>query len=311
MVAQAAQGAITSGNGVELANYIRPHLPHRLDDKSEFIRRFARDLESAGASDQSLLYSSEFIILEPGEPLDRLLALAGKHRFTVKYVYLVRDYAGAAFSIYSQLIKRHRETKTFEEFLEVWKPKFRKTVEHAVEAVGRDNVLLFNFDQHRETLSDLFFGAILNLDFVPDGKQGVNRSLTWREAEYMRRVNALRLGNISSVISQSLISLLPEKSDPLLLTKSEVRSLEQLCGDDIAFLNSLIRGRPIQIAAECLDKRPEITLSPAERDLLQVVGVVAASTSGQRMKVKRLLKGFKGLERHVDNLVRAIVAGLR
>src|SRR3990170_1606222 len=104
---EAAAGYITSGNGVAMANYILPTLPHAIGDKERFLSDFDRDLSEAGG--RHVLYSSEFLIFEPGDRLNAIAATAAKHGYSPRAIYFVRDVDRALVATYSQRVKRDGE----------------------------------------------------------------------------------------------------------------------------------------------------------------------------------------------------------
>ena len=102
-VDQARLGRITSGNGLAMANYICPHLPHPIADKDAFLADFQRHLSEAAG--RNVLYSSEWLRLDPGERTAALARTAAGFGYDIRFIYLVRDFAPAAYSAYSQQIK--------------------------------------------------------------------------------------------------------------------------------------------------------------------------------------------------------------
>lgn len=114
-VTGAKDGQITSGNGVEMANYLRPNLPHRIADKNLFAQTFDELLTKAAGTD--LLFSSEFLVFPENDRTAHLVALMAKHGYSARVIYFVRDYANVARSAYSQHVKRQGETAHFQEFI--------------------------------------------------------------------------------------------------------------------------------------------------------------------------------------------------
>src|SRR4051794_33456059 len=103
----AKAGKITSGNGVEMAKYILPRLPHDIPDKAAFLERFRSQL--ANARGKNVLYSSEYLTFE-GKRAKDIADTARDAGYAVRVIYFVRSLAPAALSAYSQLLKRNGET---------------------------------------------------------------------------------------------------------------------------------------------------------------------------------------------------------
>lgn len=282
---EAVAGGITSGNGMAMANYIRSDLPEDWRDKRTFLEHFTRELSSAARQGNHVLYSSEFLAFEPGEKSDSIAATAARHNFTPRFIYFVRDVDSAAFSVYSQCVKRHGETRSFPEFLDTWRSMDRTRIEEAVNLFGAERVEVYNYSEKREELVEFFFRNLLRCDFVPSEIPTVNRSLSGKETEFLRYMNAA-LGNndaLGTFVSDALMEFAKEtKSEPMLLTKEEADLLESRSRSDLAYINRLIIGRPCAVASTIGGRRSEAELTDIERATAAILAKIVTVVVKQR-----------------------------
>ncbi|MEP9385685.1 hypothetical protein [Mesorhizobium sp. KR9-304] len=274
---EAAAGYITSGNGVAMANYIRPHLPHDIGDKEAFIGDLGREL--SGARGKHVLYSSEFLVFEPGERSNAIATVAARNGYTPRVIYFVRDFGPAAFSTYSQLVKRHGETRSFSEFINDWNPHYRERIEQACAVFGPERVEVYNYDEKRDELAAFFFRTLLRCQVVPPENPIVNRSLSAKETELLRYMNAALASNAAQAtfLSDALMEIATETvPEPLLLTQSEADLLESSFQSDLAYINGLIRGRPCVIAQAVGDQRQQIELTEFERATAAILAKIVS-----------------------------------
>lgn len=261
-VAGAREGRITSGNGVEMANYIRPGLPHKIPDKAAFLPRFDRML--AEAEGQDLLFSSEFLFFQPNGRTDAIVECLRRHGYDARAIYLVRDIATAARSTYSQEVKRSGEARTFQDFLTTWDPQYRAHIALLNRAFGAANVQVFNYEEHKDRLADLVFGDVLGRSIAVAPSQVINRSLESKELEFLRIFNSFS-GAASAatckVVSDALMTLPPPASDDFALTPDEHQILHSRFAGDLETVNAQVTGRKIRLADQVrpVDRTVELT----------------------------------------------------
>ena len=263
MFNEAKAGRVTSGNGLEMANYICPSLPHDFGDKLAFRETFDTTLRSAGG--KHVLYSSEFLFFQPNERTRTLAAIADERGYDVDVVYLVRDLKPAAISLYSQRIKRHHETRSFAEFLAVWEPYYKQSLEAAAQSFPDATLRIYNYDEHADRLAEFFFRDVLNLEYFPRERKIINRSLTYFECELIRAA-ALAHPERPSLADQagSALALLAPQGAPFAITKQEADSLRARWEETLAHVNGLIKGRPIIVSDDGIAARDAVYFSPAE-----------------------------------------------
>lgn len=268
MFDEAKSGEITSGNGIELANFLNPNLPHNVPDKLKYIDKFDKTLDRHKGL--KVLFSSEFLTFPPGPQLEQIKTVIRKHKFSVRVVYFVRDLVPAAFSTYSQQIKRHGEHREFNEFIRDWDPFYRYNLMCMEDAFGRDQVTVYNYDAVKKGLSDIFFKDILGLSFAPKSAPVINRSLSAEEAEALRQMNSLSPGNaaISNFINTALMKLDKPKSEGFQVTKEESDLLHTRFDEAVSYINEFTHGEPCVIEDSDLPERPSAQPSATERLLM-------------------------------------------
>lgn len=277
MFEDAKSGKITSGNGVEMANYIRPNLPHQIPNKDKFIDKLRCDIAEAEGAD--VLYSCEFLQFDSSERSQQIALTANELNYNVRVVCFVRDLGPGAFSTYSQQLKRHGETRPFEAYLREWDPHHKLLLLNAEQLFGRKAIEVYNFDEKRDVLANFFFTSVLGSKFVPDEPMKVNRSLSQMEAELVRHMNSTFAAGdmrLSEFISNALMATEPAGDDSFAITKSENDFLMTKFEDALTFINKFMRGRPIGTAQTIVDSRPPLALSPVEYALLAIVARLVA-----------------------------------
>ena len=272
---EAAVGFITSGNGVAMANYLRPELPHPIADKEAFIDELESELSRAGG--KHVLYSSEFLQFVPSERSKTIAAVAAKYGYNPRVIYFVRNVDGRLFSVYSQKVKRHGEQRPFSQFLESFEITYRNVIEGACSVFGVGQVEVYNYDEKRRDLAGFFFRCLLGLDFTPPENPVVNRSLSGKEIELLRHANRLLGGDEArgTFVSDALMELATETvPEPMHLTMDEAALLEKRFGADVDFVNRLIKGRPIRTTETIVDRREEVSLTDFERAATAIIAKI-------------------------------------
>lgn len=274
---EARAGEITSGNGVAMANFLRPELPHKIENKDGYLTQLEADLQSAAGKD--VLYSSEYLIFPSGERSRQVVSTVRSMGYAPKYIYLVRDIGEAAFSTYSQQVKRAGETKTFEEYVKAWEPLYKHTLTVAAEAFGEENLVVCNYEEHSHRVAELLFRDILGVGFAPGDTTVINRSLSQKEAEIIRLMNQRAPGSVafSTFISDALMSISRERQ-PVILTTAEADFLRKRFDNAVAYVNRFVRGRATVItSADTVRDRPPAAVNDFERAMIEIVGKIVAT----------------------------------
>lgn len=262
----AKEGKITSGNGVELANYINPNLPHNIEDKSAFLGKLDRTLKESGG--ENFLFSSEFIVFHDNDRTSALIECLQRNGYEAKSMYLVRDLSNAAFSTYSQQVKRAGEARTFEEFLTTWDPHYMHHVNLMNSAFGYENVLIYNYEEHRSRLAALFFEDFMNIKIdVPVGET-VNRSLDKKELDLLRVFNSFSGENnafASTLISDALMLAPSASAERFLISEKEFSIINKKFKRAVEKINNQIRGKAIVVAQDVGEFERKSDLTDFER----------------------------------------------
>lgn len=246
----ASKGRITSGNGIFMANYLRPQLPHRIENKDAFIEEFDQQLRSGKG--ESFLFSSEFLVFPQNERTENLLNVIKKNGYAVKALYFVRDMADAARSAYSQQVKRHGEVQEFSEFLKTWDGFALHHTNLIASAFGEEALSLFNYNEHKGSLASVVFKEFLGCNFEPDFVEKINRSLTDKEMELLRSFNTVAgSGNAyaSTFVSDALMSQIPAEQKEFWPNEEEYQLLEDRFKHAVDGINRRISGEPIKISS--------------------------------------------------------------
>lgn len=278
-VARAREGTITSGNGVGMANYLRPNLPHDLPNKDGWINQFRKTLAKAKGKD--LLFSSEFIVFPSGSRSDAVRAAIEEAGYTPQLIYFVRDLARAARSVYSQQIKRAGETRDFVTFLRDWDPHYFHHVRLMINTFGAENLLLYNYEEQSDKLADLVFRDILGTDFSIETNFSINRSLNDKEIELLRVMNGYfpqGQSHLSTFVSDALMRI-PAKQDVFGLTKPEFERVRRRFSAGMKTVNDHIRGEKIRITPRVLLDREQIELGDFEMAMIAIIARIVAQRS--------------------------------
>lgn len=274
---EAAKGAVTSGNGLELANFIRPGLPHGFPDKNGLLGKIEADIVQAEG--RHVFYSTEFLLFPRVPQTQAVVDLARRHGYTIRYVYLVRDLGPAFLSFYSQQVKLGGETRPFGEFIEDWDPGYRNALQGAVDAFGKTSVEIYNYEEHRNRLAEMFFRRILGVDFSPSETDAVNRSLSAQELTLMREINRTVGKNRKAArfVSDALLSMPLATSERLTVTDAEGEKIRGRFQGDIDWINAMIRDPFIDIGKT--GPRSEHPLSETEITLVALISHLVAAVA--------------------------------
>jgi len=271
-VAGAKDGKITSGNGVKMANYLLPELPHKIADKTAFIDEFDHMLENGNGA--NFLFSSEFLVFPDTERTKRLVKVIEKNGYDAKVIYLVRDYANAARSAYSQKVKRAGEARCFEAFLKQWDPQYVHTINLITAAFGAESLSVFNYEEQKADLARLFFEIFLGCSINIEVKVVINRSLNDKELELLRVFNEFSGGSnafSSTFVSDALMQNSTTESEDYTPRQSELKILHERFNQLIADINSVVLGRAVQISSGCHEAPEKAVLNDFERFTMAVL----------------------------------------
>lgn len=282
-VVGAKDGLITSGNGVEMANYLRPHLPHQITDKDAFIETLEKDLKSSDGV--SILFSSEFLVFPDNDRTQRLADIICESGFMVKIIYFVRDYANSAFSSYSQQVKRSCESRPFEDYLAQWSPGYADNLACMEKAFGRDSLYVYNYEEHRHDIANFVFKSILGMPIDVHDRSSVNRSLSPKELELFRIFNCYLGGKnalASDYVNDLLMRITADPQECFMPTPQQHAALSSRFTAEIDLVNSYVRGQPVRVSAG-IDSSCNASpiISDFERFVLAVLSGLVRAEAGR------------------------------
>lgn len=275
----ASQGRITSGNGILMANYLRPQLPHQIENKDAFIDDFDQLLREGQGS--HFLFSSEFLVFPKNERTDALVRVMKENGYDVKAFYFVRNIADAARSAYSQEVKRHGEVRDFSEFLKTWDGFALHHTNLIANAFGEEALSLLNYDEHKGQLAPFVFKEVLGCDFDPDFREKINRSLTNKELELLRSFNQVagtQNAFASTFASDALMQLPSEDGVAFVPDEMEYSILEGRFSNAVNKINNRIKGQPIKISSAVKEINVREDLTDFERFTMAVLAKLVNNT---------------------------------
>ncbi len=267
----AKQGKITSGNGIPMANYIRPNLPHQIPNKGIYLEEFKMQLKDAQAKD--LLFSSEFLTFPNNDKTKGIVDAIYQEDYQVKVIYLVRDFGKAAYSTYSQEIKRAGEFRNFSTFIRSWDPLYINNIRTLRKIFGDQSVFVYNYEEHANNLQSLFFKDFLKTKINIEHKSTVNRSLSQSEIKMMRYFNEITGGDAksSNFVNDALMLLPATLNKANQLQPLEYDYLAMMFSKAIDEINSFIIGEKIKIGTVSDQPNAELTINDSERLTLAIL----------------------------------------
>jgi hypothetical protein len=277
----AAEGMITSGNAVALATYLDPRLKFSVG-KTDGLAALVSELRAADGRD--VLYSSEFLGRFRPPRLRDLVERARTEGYTPKLVLYVRSIVGHAYSVYTQAVKRRQYTGDFTHFVEVYKNRFVETLDRAEGIVPTEGIIVRNFDTVRSDVFKDFLQNVLKLE-VASGEIAsvpiINRSLSFFEIEFVRRLNALVENRYQSVFtSDALISTMPDLRSRVVVSQQEVDILIARFTNVVHAINKYIDGGGIKVIDDSIEIgcRPTIEFTEFERCVISVLARLIPET---------------------------------
>ncbi|HKR50860.1 MAG TPA: hypothetical protein VJT72_15010 [Pseudonocardiaceae bacterium] len=257
--AAALRGAPLSGNGPDL----RPLLQHELHpapaEMGRMMDRFlATILEGPAAT---ILYSSEELYRFDEQCLHEFAEKIRAAGIRLQVVLVVRDVTPYLLSAYSQQVRRHRFTGSFWDYVTgeegtdyplrhlAYRPKMRAL--HDVLDTG--DLLLVHYDSARDSLLERFLAGTFGLQDLSGLEVSagtVNRGLTASEAAVLRQLNTRTDEDTATVIAW-LMQEQPARGARLAVSAREFRAIEEMYGDDVAWVNAqLFRAEVLGLAGD-------------------------------------------------------------
>lgn len=167
----------------------------------------------------------------------------------IHVILAVRELEEMLSSEYQQRVKRHGESKTFEQFLRLRhfiSSHHKKAAEVLTElSQQKIPVTLINYSAHKKTISKLIFDALGCSDLFPNQKMSdlvINRSLSQKELQMLMMINALYYNQfpwISARLSDALAKNLPNTETQR--SRISPQSLEKLYEKNDSYIQIINR----------------------------------------------------------------------
>ena len=193
----------------------------------------------------------------------------------IHVILAVRELEEMLSSEYQQRVKRHGESKPFEQFLKRrnFISSHHKKAAEVLTQLSQQNVpvTLINYSAHKKTISKKVFDALGCSDLFPKEKMGdlvINRSLSQKELQMLMMINALYYDQfpwISARLSDALAKNLPNTETQR--SRISPQSLEKLYDKNDSYLqiiNSHLSAQEPLTVQQTL-KRDRQTKNPGKR----------------------------------------------
>lgn len=193
----------------------------------------------------------------------------------IHVILAVRELEEMLSSEYQQRVKRHGESKPFEQFLKRrhFISSHHKKAAEVLTHLSQQNVpvTLINYSAHKKTISKKVFDALGCSDLFPKEKMGdlvINRSLSQKELQMLMMINALYYDQfpwISARLSDALAKNLPNTETQR--SRISPQSLEKLYDKNDSYLqiiNSHLNAQEPLTVQQTL-KRDRQTNNPGKR----------------------------------------------
>ena len=193
----------------------------------------------------------------------------------IHVILAVRELEEMLSSEYQQRVKRHGESKPFEQFLKRrhFISSHHKKAAEVLTHLSQQNVpvTLINYSAHKKTISKKVFDALGCSDLFPKEKMGdlvINRSLSQKELQMLMMINALYYDQfpwISARLSDALAKNLPNTETQR--SRISPQSIEKLYDKNDSYLqiiNSHLSAQEPLTVQQTL-KRDRQTNNPGKR----------------------------------------------
>lgn len=193
----------------------------------------------------------------------------------IHVILAVRELEEMLSSEYQQRVKRHGESKPFEQFLKRrnFISSHHKKAAEVLTQLSQQNVpvTLINYSAHKKTISKKVFDALGCSDLFPKEQMGdlvINRSLSQKELQMLMMINALYYDQfpwISARLSDALAKNLPNTETQR--SRISPQSLEKLYDKNDSYLqiiNSHLSAQEPLTVQQTL-KRDRQTKNPGKR----------------------------------------------
>ena len=193
----------------------------------------------------------------------------------IQVILAVRELEEMLSSEYQQRVKRHGESKPFEQFLRRrnFISSHHKKAAEVLERLSQQQipVTLINYSRHKKTISERVFDAIECGELYPHDQMGnlvINRSLSQKELQMLMMINALYYDQfpwISARLSDALAKNLPNtETQRSRISPQSLEKLYQKNDEYLQIINSHLNPEEPLTVARTLEQDRK-TKTPAKR----------------------------------------------
>lgn len=289
-----AEDKIGSGNGKMLFGLFRADAPAftTLSRKFEqdFIPDYFAGFDTAIVSHEGLAGASE-------SRLNWFREYCARQRIAVSALGYCRTIYDHCHSMYQQEVKRHGATGRFSDYAATYdNPQCGYLWTWRAVLGGALNARIYDAAKN-DLIAD--FLRQFGIDRLGLGtEQGkVNRGLTARELELLRRLNAWHKGAFSKCLSNALIYASPDQPSDYRFDRAIAEDLERRFGDDVRKVNAalfsgaaekLVVSRPIDPgSAGVTQQEPDIELDPMVEIAFKALSEAAAAAKAGETSLRR------------------------
>ena len=228
-------------------------------------------LATSNIDGQTIVLSSESLFWHLPEFIDQKDQWS--NAVEVHVILAVRELEEMLSSEYQQRVKRHGESKPFEQFLKQrhFISSHHKKAAEVLTQASRQNIqiTLLNYSRHKKTISQRVFDAIGCSDLFPSDQMSdlvINRSLSQKELQMLMMINALYYDQfpwISARLSDALAKSLPNTETQR--SRISPQSLEKLYEKNDPYLqiiNSHLRTEEPLTVHQTLERDRKMNNSP-------------------------------------------------
>ena len=191
----------------------------------------------------------------------------------IQIILAVRELEEMLSSEYQQRVKRHGESRPFEQFLKRrnFISSHHKKAAEVLEQLSQQNIsrTLINYSQHKSNISELVFEAIGAAKLFPHEQMSglvINRSLSQKELQMLTMINALYYEQfpwISARLSDALAKSLPNtETQRSRISHQSLEKLYETNENYIQMINRYLRSSEPLTCLQTLDRDRKIINDP-------------------------------------------------
>lgn len=257
---------ITSGNGLLLYEFLISSNILKEELNKIVLSYFEEFLPNA-------LCSSEFFQNLNIASWNKLINIVEDNNIELRIVFYIRDVAPFFVSAYDQMIKRHGEWRDITEWSYEFDWEHLQSLQNLSQIFSKDKMLIYSYERSKSHLITSFLDAI-GITVVNDEifnkktkHNKVNRSLTLKERELLRRINKEFGDKYSTEISDKLIYKNPDLVSEPEWDDSLMIQLADRYHNDIKWVNDSFFGSEavVKIGDDISIKNSKNTLSEDDR----------------------------------------------